>query len=129
VVDREAKKRIAAALSLLLSQGRAVGVTVVGAVQDPRKDVVTMRDLFPTRVALRLTEAEQVALVLGSGARDRGALCDQIPESLPGVGYLGIDGIAEPIRVRFFHITDSHITRLVNEQPSDRQGVRGAITA
>jgi len=129
VVDREAKKRIAAALSLLLSQGRAVGVTVVGAVQDPRKDIVTMRDLFPTRVALRLTEAEQVALVLGSGARDRGALCDQIPESLPGVGYLGIDGIAEPIRVRFFHITDSHITRLVNEQPSDRQGVSGAITA
>ena len=41
VTDREAKKRIQAALSLLLSQGRAVGVTVVGAVQDPRKDIVS----------------------------------------------------------------------------------------
>ena len=72
-----------------------------------------MRDLFPTRVALRLSEAEQVGLVLGSGARDRGALCDRIPESLPGVGYVGIDGIAEPVRVRFSHITDHHIDELV----------------
>jgi DNA segregation ATPase FtsK/SpoIIIE, S-DNA-T family len=37
VTDRDAKRRIAAALSLLLSQGRAVGVTVVGAVQDPAR--------------------------------------------------------------------------------------------
>ena len=60
VTDRTAKKRIEAALGLLLSQGRAVGVVVVGAVQDPRKDVLPMRDLFPTRIALRLNEAEQV---------------------------------------------------------------------
>jgi DNA segregation ATPase FtsK/SpoIIIE, S-DNA-T family len=113
VQDREAKKRIAAALSLLLSQGRAVGVTVVGAVQDPRKEVLGVRDLFPTRIALRLSEAEQVGLVLGSGARDRGARCDAIAESLPGVGYVGIDGIAEPVRVRFSHITDTEIGRLV----------------
>lgn len=113
VQDRDAKKRIASALSLLLSQGRAVGVTVVGAVQDPRKEVLSVRDLFPTRIALRLSEAEQVGLVLGSGARDRGALCDRIPESLPGVGYVGIDGIAEPIRVRFSHVTDAHIEELV----------------
>ena len=113
VQDRDAKKRISAALSLLLSQGRAVGVTVVGAVQDPRKEVLSVRDLFPTRIALRLSEAEQVGLVLGSGARDRGALCDRIPESLPGVGYVGIDGIAEPVRVRFSYITDACIEQLV----------------
>lgn len=112
VVDREAKKRIAAALSLLLSQGRAVGVSVIGAVQDPRKEVVTVRDLFPTRVALRLTEADHVGLVLGQGARDRGARCDHISEDLPGVGYVGLDGRAEPVRVRFAHITDDHIAGL-----------------
>ena len=89
VLDRDAKRRIAAALSLLLSQGRAVGVTVVGAVQDPRKEVVALRDLFPTRIALRLSEAEQVSLVLGPGARDRGARCDRIRESMPGVGLRG----------------------------------------
>ena len=41
-IDREAKRRIAAALGLLLSQGRAVGVVVIGAVQDPRKEVLTV---------------------------------------------------------------------------------------
>ena len=111
VIDRDAKRRIASALSLLLSQGRAVGVTVVGAVQDPRKEILSMRDLFPTRVALRLSEAEHVGLVLGQGARDRGARCDQIPESLPGVGYVGIDGVAEPVRVRFAHVTDADIAQ------------------
>ncbi len=115
VTDRDAKKRIAAALALLLSQGRAVGVTVVGAVQDPRKEILGLRDLFPTRIALRLTEPEQVALVLGQGARDRGAVCDRIPETLPGIGYVGIDGIAEPVRVRFSHITDHHIDELARD--------------
>ena len=108
--DREAKRRIAAALGLLLSQGRAVGV--IGAVQDPRKEVLTVRDVFPTRIALRLSEAEQVNLVLGPGTRSRGALCDQISDRLPGVGYVAVDGIAEPVRVRCSHITDTHISQL-----------------
>ncbi len=113
VTDRTAKKRIEAALGLLLSQGRAVGVVVVGAVQDPRKDVLPMRDLFPTRIALRLNEAEQVNLVLGPGARNRGAHADLIPDTLPGVGYVTVDGTAEPVRVRFSHVTDRDIAQLV----------------
>jgi S-DNA-T family DNA segregation ATPase FtsK/SpoIIIE len=112
VVDRDAKRRITAALSLLLSQGRAVGVSVVGAVQDPRKDVIGMRDLFPTRILLRVTEPEHVALTLGQGARDRGARADLIDEATPGVAYIGQDGMAEPVRVRFTHVTDDHITGL-----------------
>jgi len=112
VIDRDAKKRITAALSLLLSQGRAVGVSVVGAVQDPRKDIVSMRDLFPTRILLRVTEPEHVALTLGQGARDRGARADLIDEATPGVAYIGQDGVAEPVRVRFTHVTDDHISRL-----------------
>ncbi|HEY8722097.1 FtsK/SpoIIIE domain-containing protein [Pengzhenrongella sp.] len=109
VQDRDVKKRIAAALALLLSQGRAVGVTVIGSVQDPRKDVVDLRDLFPTRVGLRLTDAAQVALVFGPGARERGARCDEIPEGLPGVGYVSLDGVREPVRVRFTHLTDTDL--------------------
>ena len=101
VTDRDAKTRIKAALSLLLSQGRAVGVVVVAALQDPRKDVLPFRDLFPTRIAMRLTEPEQVDMTLGEGARRRGAACDKIPEHLPGIGYVVLDGVAEPIRVRF----------------------------
>lgn len=114
VADRTVRRRIESALGLLLSQGRAVGVVVVGAVQDPRKDVLPMRDLFPTRIALRLNEAEQVHLTLGAGARNRGAHADLIPDTLPGVGYVTLDGQADPIRVRFSHLTDDHIATLTS---------------
>ncbi|EFC85958.1 FtsK/SpoIIIE domain-containing protein [Parafrankia sp. EUN1f] len=113
VTDRDVKKRIGAALPLLLSQGRAPGVVVLAAVQDPRKEVLPFRDLFPVRVALRMTEPEQADLVLGSGARDRGARADEIPVSLPGVGYVLAEGQPEPVRVRASFIDDTEISRTV----------------
>ncbi len=113
VTDRDLKKRIGAALPLLLSQGRAPGVVVLAAVQDPRKEVLPFRDLFPVRVALRMTEPDQADLVLGSGARDRGARAEEIPLSLPGVGYVLHDGNPDPIRVRAAFI-DDEITRTVH---------------
>ncbi|WP_260428425.1 hypothetical protein [Micromonospora globispora] len=109
LTDRQLKDRIKAALSILLSQGRAVGVHVVAAIQDPRKEVLPFRDLFPTRIGLRLAEAAQVDLVLGDGMRDRGALCDRIPQSLPGVGFVVIDGDPTPMRVRFSYLSDDEI--------------------
>jgi DNA segregation ATPase FtsK/SpoIIIE, S-DNA-T family len=112
VNERDLRRRIDNALGLLLSQGRAVGVTVIGAIQDPHKEVLPARDLFPVRIALRLAEADQVRLILGPGARDRGARCDEIPHSLPGVGFVQVDGVAEPIRVRFAWVTDDHIRML-----------------
>ena len=118
VTDREAKKRIGSALSLLLSQGRAVGVTVVAALQDPRKEVLPARDLFPTRIGLRMVDADQVDMVLGDGAKDRGARCDQIPESLPGVGFVALDGVSEPVRVRFAHLADPDIAHLAATHPA-----------
>ena len=81
--DRDLKKRAEAALQLLLSQGRAPGVLVVAAVQDPGKDVIGFRDLFPSRIALRLLEDVQVDMVLGRSARQRGAECDRIPPRCP----------------------------------------------
>jgi DNA segregation ATPase FtsK/SpoIIIE-like protein len=36
LTDRQLKDRIKAALGIVLSQGRAVGVHVVAAIQDPR---------------------------------------------------------------------------------------------
>ena len=73
--DRKLRDRIMAALATLTTQGRAVGYCVVAALQDPRKDVLTIRNLFPDRIAMRLDEPEQVDMVLGDGARDRGATC------------------------------------------------------
>ncbi len=85
---------------------------MLAAIQDPRKDVITFRDLFTTRIALRVTEAGHVDMVLGDGALDRGAAAHRIPDHLPGIGYVLIEGAAEPVRVRFTYLTDTHIRAL-----------------
>ncbi len=113
VTDRRLKDRIKAALGLLLTQGRAVCVHVLAALQDPRKEVLPFRNLFPTRIGLRLTEDAEVDMVLGEGARDRGALCDRIPMSQPGTGFVLLDGDPTPQRVRFPYTDDAHIADLV----------------
>jgi S-DNA-T family DNA segregation ATPase FtsK/SpoIIIE len=114
--ERDLRKRAEAALATLTSQGRSVGVCVVGALQDPRKDVISLRNLFPTRVALRLDESDQVDMVLGDGARDRGALADLIsplPDQGAGVGYVRIEGTPDPVRVRAAYVTDEDIHAMV----------------
>jgi S-DNA-T family DNA segregation ATPase FtsK/SpoIIIE len=113
--DRDLKRRALAALSTLTSQGRSVGICVVGALQDPRKDVINIRNLFPTRIALRLDEAEQVDMVLGDGAYERGALADQIsplPEVGAGVGYIRLEDSPDPVRVRAGWVSDSDIAAM-----------------
>jgi S-DNA-T family DNA segregation ATPase FtsK/SpoIIIE len=112
VIDRKIRAEIEHLLGLLLSQGRAVGISVVAAIQDPSKDTLPVRQLFTVRVGLRLTEASQTAMVLGQGARDGGAECELIADTTPGVGYVMIDGTAQPQRVRAFHVTDPDITDL-----------------
>lgn len=113
VTDRKIRTEIEHLLGLLLSQGRAVGISVIAAIQDPAKDSLPVRQLFTVRIGLRLTEATQTAMVLGQGARDGGAVCEDIDDGTPGVGYVMIDGTAQPTRVRAFHVTDPDIAVLV----------------
>jgi S-DNA-T family DNA segregation ATPase FtsK/SpoIIIE len=116
--DPKMAKLTKSRLAVLLTQGRAVGVSVVGAVQDPRKEVLDVRGLFPDRVALRLREAAQVDMVLGEGARARGARCDDprvVPASLPGVGFVQLEGQREPARVRASWISDDDIRAMAAE--------------
>ena len=94
--DRKIRAEAEQLLGLLLSQGRAVGVSVIAAVQDPSKDVLPIRQLFSIRIGMRMTESSQTTMVLGAAARDAGAVCDQIPTTTPGVGYVCQDGTAEP---------------------------------
>jgi DNA segregation ATPase FtsK/SpoIIIE, S-DNA-T family len=115
--DRDLRKRAEAAIATLTSQGRSVGVCVVGALQDPRKDVISLRNLFPTRIALRLDESDQVDMVLGDGARDRGALADEIsplPHTGAGVGYVRLDGSPHVVRVRAAYVADQDIRAMAN---------------
>jgi S-DNA-T family DNA segregation ATPase FtsK/SpoIIIE len=111
--DPALRKRANQALAVLGSQGRAPGFTLLGAVQDPRKDVVSFRHLFTERVALRTVEAVDANLILGDGARDRGAATELIPDDLPGVAYVYSEGRRELTRVRAGWVTDDDIAHLV----------------
>ncbi|GII63485.1 hypothetical cell division FtsK/SpoIIIE protein [Sphaerisporangium krabiense] len=116
--DRKCRERITAALATLTTQGRAVGVGVLAALQDPRKEILSIRNLFPDKIALRLDEPAQVDLVLGDGARDRGALADQIspnPATGAGIGYVRLEASPEPVRVRAAYVSDSDIRAMVAE--------------
>ena len=91
---------------------RAVGYCVVAALQDPRKEVLNIRNLFPDKIALRLDEPSQADLVLGDGARDRGAVCDQIsaePAVGAGVGFVRLETDPDPVRVRAAWVSDADI--------------------
>ncbi len=112
VTDPATRRRLHAALGLLLTQGRAVGVSVVGATQDARKETLSLRDLFSRRIALRTAEPEMGDLILGPGARARGARTDEIPHTTPGVAYVACDGVPDPVRVRFTYLTDRDISAL-----------------
>jgi DNA segregation ATPase FtsK/SpoIIIE, S-DNA-T family len=122
--DRTIRDRIKAALATLTTQGRAVGYSVVAALQDPRKEVMSIRNLFPDRIAMRLDEPEQVDMVLGDGARDRGALADQISTDETtgaGVAYVRLATDPDPVRVRAAWVTDADIRAMVAEYaPAER---------
>jgi DNA segregation ATPase FtsK/SpoIIIE, S-DNA-T family len=117
--DRKLKSRADVAIQLLTSQGRAPGVCLLAALQDPAKEVLPYRNLFPVRVALWLDEPGQADMVLGAQARERGARCDQIPPGLPGVGYVKVDGVREPVRVRAGWVTDADITAMSTAVDAD----------
>jgi len=110
--DKQLRERVKAALATLTTQGRAVGYCVVAALQDPRKEVLSIRNLFPDRIAMRLDEPEQVDMVAGDGARDRGAQADlisPIPAIGAGVAYVRLETDPDPVRVRAAWISDDDI--------------------
>jgi DNA segregation ATPase FtsK/SpoIIIE, S-DNA-T family len=120
--DRKLRERIMNALATLTTQGRAVGYAVVAALQDPRKDVLTIRNLFPDRIAMRLDEPEQVDMVLGDGARDRGAACELIspdPATGAGVAFIRLEGDPDPVRVRAGWVTDTDIRSMAYQITED----------
>lgn len=113
--DRDEREEFRRLTGLLLSKGRAAAVSVVAALQDPSKETMPNRQLFPVRIGLRLDEPTQTAMVHGQGARDRGARCDEISEHTPGVGYVGEDGTTAFVRVRAYWVTDDDADRIVEQ--------------
>ncbi|MGH3757279.1 cell division protein FtsK [Actinophytocola sp.] len=110
--DRKLREQITERVALLTTQGRALGYTVRGYVQEPTKDTVPVRELFPRRICLRVAAKPHVGMVLGDQAYDRGAWANRIGESEPGVGYLFGEGIREPLRIRGGWVPDETIKQL-----------------
>jgi len=122
--DRKLRERVMNALATLTTQGRAVGYSVVAALQDPRKDVLAIRNLFPDRIAMRLDEPEQADMVLGDGARDRGAACELIcadPATGAGVAFVRLEADPDPVRVRAGWVTDADIRAMADQCTRDTE--------
>jgi DNA segregation ATPase FtsK/SpoIIIE, S-DNA-T family len=127
--DRKLRDRVEKALSGILVLGRAVGFVVIGALQDPRKENLSFRDLFPTRVAMRLPKP-MVDLVLGHGMYEAGAQCDLIPprEHGAGVAFVVDESSTLPVCVRMSWCSDELIrataARLLPPSPDSAPRLR-----
>ncbi len=112
LATRQARERVEAALGHLVSRGRAAGYTVIVTTVEPTKEVVRWRGLHRIRVAFRMEEPTHADMVLGEGARDRGAHCDTIDMATPGIAYVKIDGDPTPVRIRVVHVSDYDVATL-----------------
>jgi S-DNA-T family DNA segregation ATPase FtsK/SpoIIIE len=110
--DRRTREAITERIALLTTQGRALGFTVRGYVQEPTKDTVPVRELFPRRICLRVSAKSHVGMVLGDQAYERGAWANRITDAEAGVGYVFGEGIREPLRIRAGWVPDETIKQL-----------------
>jgi S-DNA-T family DNA segregation ATPase FtsK/SpoIIIE len=121
-VDEKTRKRAQRVIRSILWLGRSAGYSLVACSQDPRKEVLTERDYFPTKVALGM-EAPMVDLVLGMGAHDDlNAHCEQIPlrEAGAGSAYVKDELTNEIVLVRAAWCSDEAIRMmLANPQAFD----------
>lgn len=113
--DGAAARTLRKDLAIAVSQGRATGHGTIALVQEPTKDTVPVRDLFPIRICLRVTSYSHVDMVLGEGARLRGALADEIPEGeeTAGIGFVVRPRSRVPQRVRSAYVDDREIDEVV----------------
>ncbi|GAB2488327.1 FtsK/SpoIIIE domain-containing protein [Luteococcus sediminum] len=118
--DRDLTRRAEAALSVILTQGRAVGYYVYGFLQDPRKEVLKLRNLFTQAVALRLNGSEEAAMMLSHEAVRAGARCQDISRKTPGVAYV-IDETGIVTRVRATYVSDEQIREAAELFPAPVQ--------
>ncbi|MFD9893540.1 FtsK/SpoIIIE domain-containing protein [Amycolatopsis sp. NPDC059027] len=111
VIARTVRKHLA----IITSQGRVTDHSALALVQEPTKDTVPVRELFPVRICMRVTAQAHVDMVLGEGARLRGALADEIPDSpdTAGIGYVVRKRSRTPQRVRAAYTDDHDIDAMV----------------
>jgi hypothetical protein len=126
-------KYIGRLLMELLSQSRAVGFTLIAATQNAAKALFdVLKDLFSVTVGLRQASAQQVQMVHGTGATERGIEAAAITVDEAGVGFIDApEAGGQAMRVRFFRVEDEDIKHLVEifGRPADALLPRPAESA
>jgi S-DNA-T family DNA segregation ATPase FtsK/SpoIIIE len=92
-----ADKACKESIRTLVNVGRAPGCNVVAAAQNATKEVVQDRDEMVVKVCLRMENLDSVRKLLGRSAYLSGARADEIPRSLPGVGFVTVDKAADDL--------------------------------
>lgn len=110
--DKDVAAEANQAATLIVNMGRAVGVSLVGALQNPRKEVVNMRDEIPEVIALRLKSARYTDMIFWPGASASGIRCDRILRTQPGRGFAWSDEKRAIIAVRSAYVPDEEIREL-----------------
>jgi DNA segregation ATPase FtsK/SpoIIIE, S-DNA-T family len=104
--DLDQRREADKLLRSLLARGRALGVVVIACVQDPRKEVVTARNLFGLVVCLRVRESVETDMVLDAMAAR--APAHLIPPTAPGTAWV-VDDTGNADRVRADYWSDQAI--------------------
>lgn len=112
----EIVKEASGLLTEILTQGRALGVVVVAAVQDPRKETVGMRPQFTQFLALRVSNAAETRMVLGDDT-SRIAPAHRILRSQQGTGWIQDEtGAFDKVRADYW--PDKTIREVARRYPS-----------
>lgn len=125
--DAKARNSAMADLRIVLSLGRSRGIVVIGAGQDPTKESMPLRNLFPQVVALRLRDQTETRVALGEGALEAGARPHDIRVAsasngyaTAGVGYVQTE-TGEFVRMRTPYMSDDGLAEL-ERQLGDHSG-------
>lgn len=109
----------------LLTKGRAPGVSVIAATQDPRAETLKLRELFPDRMAMEVMTRNQAEMLLGEGTVAAGARPHDPRIMSPGVTFVQLEDERTPTRVRAAYPTDADIRQMVRDWgPSSTPGGR-----
>ncbi|SDR90729.1 FtsK/SpoIIIE family protein [Brevibacterium sandarakinum] len=117
-MDSKQAKAAANNLDEILRQGRSLGVIVVSATQEVTKEIVSARNSYGWRIALRLERAEEVTMLLGQGAVEEGARPHEIAPATPSNGYAtaGVGWVRSDssglVRARFPYTSDDDLEQL-----------------
>lgn len=106
--DKDLKRRAYTALGLLLTQGRAAGISVFAAAQDPRVENIDVRLLFTVRIGLGFDEHGIEYVLFGM------EYPEPITKRTRGVAYTAVEGETDELqRGRAAHIQDADIFAMV----------------